>query len=538
MSPVPPIFPMRDYQEEAVTAAEAAWDTGMLRPSVVMPTGVGKTVIMTHLAARAAARGECTLITVHRDELVHQTLAKLHSVAPSAKLGIFKAAQRDTNAAIIVGSVQTLGREARRLELTGIDRILADEVHLSAATGYRAVLDHYGVPTAGFTATMMRADKKKLGEVWDKIVYTRTTRWAIENGHLVDVRGKSVVVDGLDLASVKTTHGDFQDKALATALELSNAAEATATAYVQHAKDRQGILFAPTVDSAYDFAKALNAAGIVTAVIHGGTPSSDRQAVYRMFEAGTVQVLASCSVLTTGFDAPWASCAVIARPTHSAGLFIQMVGRILRPWPAGGKRDALVLDVVGAAAKHSLAHVGSLDTGETDELPPVEMEEGESLMEAVARREKTLVNGRLVLGDIDLFRDRSSNWLKTEAGVWFVPVREADFFLWAAPDGTYSVGRQAKGGGKAERLMEGVTLESGLQWAELAALDEDSSISSRTSSWRKGNQKPSDGQISFAAMQGIKDPASMTKRDLSDAISVRLASRSLDRRFAPKKESA
>lgn len=537
MSPVPPIFPMRDYQREAVEAVEAAWLSGMMRPAVVAPTGTGKTIEMAHLAARAVERGERTLITVHRDELVHQTIAKLHSVTPGAKLGIFKAAQRDTNADIIVGSVQTLSREARRLELTGIDRILADEVHLSAAAGYRAVLDHYGVPTAGFTATMMRADKKKLGEVWDEIVYTRTTRWAIENGHLVDVRGKSVIVDGLDLAAVKTSHGDFQDQALATALELSNAAEATAAAYVQHAKNRQGILFTPTVDSAFSFAKALNSAGVVTAVIHGKTPTADRQAVYRMFEAGTVQVLASCSVLTTGFDAPWASCAVIARPTHSAGLFIQMVGRILRPWIAGGKRDALVLDVVGAAAKHSLAHVGSLDTGETDDLPPVEMEEGESLMEAVARREKTLVNGRLVLGDIDLFRDRSTNWLKTEGGVWFIPVREADFFLWSAPDGTYSVGRQPKGGGRAERLMEGVTLEAGMSWSELAALDEDASISGRTSSWRKGNQKPSDAQIGMARGIGIGEPETMTKRDLSDKISIRLASRSLDRRFAPRKDS-
>ena len=185
------------------------------------------------------------------------------------------------------------------------------------------------------------------------------------------------------------------------------------------------------------------------------------------------------------------------------------------------------------------AHIGVLCCTEDDE--PIEVKDGETLTEAAERASSELVEkkaGRLVLGDIDLFRDRASNWLKTDGGVWFVPVREADFFLWRGPDGTYTVGRQPKGGGKAERLMDGVTLEAGMSWAELAASDEDDSISSRTSSWRKGSRKPSDAQISFAAGYGIKDAASMSKRELSDKISVTLASRSLDRRFAPRKETA
>jgi superfamily II DNA or RNA helicase len=537
VSPVPQIFPLREYQQEAVDAVESAWEKGLTRPAVVQPTGTGKTVIMAHLAARAHERGERTLILVHRDELVHQTLAKLHGVAPRATFGVVKANRREVDASIIVGSVQTLSREKRRAELVGVDRILADEIHLSCATGYRAVLDHYGVPTAGFTATMMRADKKKLGDIWDEIVYTRSTRWAIENGFLVDVRGKSVVVDGLDLGSVKVSHGDFQDQALATALELSNAAEATAESYIQHAKDRQGIIFAPTVASAFDFSRAFNAAGIVTAVITGDTPSADRAAVYRMFEAGSVQCLSSVGVLTTGFDAPWASCAVIARPTHSAGLFIQMAGRILRPWTAGGKRDALILDVVGAAAKHSLAHVGSLTTSSDDDEKPLELREDETLLEAIQRREKTLVHGKLVLGDIDLFRDRSTNWLRTDGGVWFISTTLLTYFLWQDATGAYTVGVQPKQGGKAERLYDGLTLEAAMAWAETEATDEDPSLALRAASWRKGNRAPSDGQVSFARGLGIAEPETMTKRDLSDQISIKVASRSLDRRFAPRNQT-
>lgn len=542
MSPVPQLLPLRPYQTEAVEAVEAAWDRGVNRPACVMATGLGKSRVFAHLAVRAHDRGLRPLILVNRDELVQQTRATLHSVIPSASIGIVKAGSREVHADFIVGSVQTLARINRRVELADIGMIVADECHAAVARSWMDVLEHYGsfagLPTVGLTATMMRGDKKKLGDVWQEIVYAKPIRWGIDNGYLVDVRGKTVTVAGLNLDDVKFTHGDFADQDLATALELSNAAEATAAAYLAHAADRQGVLFAPTVESAFSFTKAFNSVGIVTAVIHADTPIEDRRAVYRMYEAGTVQVLSNVNVLVEGWDAPWASCCVIARPTHSVGRYIQQVGRVLRPWVAGGKHDALVLDVVGAAAKHSLAHIGVLCCTEDEE--PVEVKDGETLTEAAERASSELKDkkvGRLVLGDIDLFRDRSTNWLKTEGGVWFIPVREADFFLWAAPDGTYSVGRQPKAGGRAERLMEGVTLEAGMSWSELAAFDEDASISGRTSSWRKGNQKPSEAQIGKARGIGIGEPETMTKRDLSDKISIRLASRSLDRRFAPRKDS-
>ena len=126
------------------------------------------------------------------------------------------------------------------------------------------------------------------------------------------------------------------------------------------------MLFAPTVEMAYEMAAALNAEGISA---DGKTPLDERRRILADHARGDVQVVCNCAVLTEGWDAPWCSAAVIARPTSSSGLYVQMAGRVLRTHP--GKRDALIIDVVGVTGKHRLA--GLVDLGGADrpeQLPP------------------------------------------------------------------------------------------------------------------------------------------------------------------------
>src|SRR5690349_2329285 len=103
----------RPYQDEALQAIEAEWAKGNTRTAVVLPTGMGKTVVFARLTKDRAQYGR-VLILVHRDELARSAAQKLHSVAPELEVGIVKAGENDVDAQVIIGSVQTLARVNRR----------------------------------------------------------------------------------------------------------------------------------------------------------------------------------------------------------------------------------------------------------------------------------------------------------------------------------------------------------------------------------------------------------------------------------------
>lgn len=528
---------LRPYQGEALEAIRGGWAEGLTRVAVVLPTGMGKTVVFAHLIAREFERRDLRrfkpLILVHRDELVRQSVDKLRSVAPHLSVGVTKAERREVDADVLIGSVQTLARKSRRDELPRLGLVVVDECHHAAADSYLNILWDAGcfdevdpTPAVGFTATLSRGDDRGLGGVWEKVVYRRDVLFGIHGGYLADVRGLAVEVNGLDLASVARSRGDFLDGGLGAALTASGAGEVIARAYAEHASDRSGVLFAPTVAAAYAFAEDLNATGIVTEVIEGGTPLEERRLTLKRFAAGEVQLLSNCAVLTEGWDAPWASCAVIARPTLLPGLYTQMAGRVLRPHP--GKVDALILDVVGVAGKHRLASIVDLSDGE------IVPEPGESLREAVYRRDREKLArgkpaGAVGYREVDLFHDSRSAWLQTPGGVWFIPTREHTFFLW--PDeGTWKVGRcgvYSTSGGTW--LKDGLPMEYAMAWAEQLAEETDPSISRRTASWRVRGAAPSQKQLDLARQLGI-DPTGLSRPQLSDRISIHYAAKILDRR--------
>lgn len=523
---------LREYQSEALAALNEGWKGGLTRQAVILPTGSGKTVIFSELSKMAHGQGMRPLILVHRDELVKQAADKIHNAMPHASVGIVKAEHNGVECDVVVGSVQTLARERRRDQLHNVGMIVVDEAHHALAPSYRNILTHYGAfsdhgtPTSGWTATLARGDGKGLGDVWETVAYERDIIWMIEHGYLVDVKGRAVTVDGLDLGTVARSRGDYQEGDLGDALLSVGAGEVIARAYREHAADRQGVLFAPTVASAFAMAEDLNAAGIKTETIIGMTDLDERADIYDRFRAGDTQVLANCMVLTEGWDMPQVSCAIVARPTNSASLYVQMVGRVLRPWP--GKQDALVLDVVGVAGKHRLATLK--DLSKTNVKP----EEGETLLEAKERRireagGKGAHEGELASHEVDLFGRSHSAWLQTRAGVWFVPTRERLFFLWPRRNGKFDVGacsnRTTKDGVWMARELD---LDYAMAWAESAASEIDPSVSSRNASWRKRRQAPSEPQLRTARQVGLIVGRDDTKSDVSDKLSIHFASRLLD----------
>lgn len=536
---------LRSYQRECLDRIYDAHHVGMRRPAVVLPTGSGKTVIFSHLAAEhIRAHGTRVLILVHRDELADQALDKLRQLAPHLNVGKVKAQDDEVNAQVVVASVQTLARTNRRNRLLSSEiatpgsprrfgLVITDECHHGAADSYQDIYaDFPEADQVGFTATLIRGDGVGLGDTWDDVVYTRSVLWMISENHLVDVRGISVDIDALNLGAVKKTAGDFQAKALGDAMQEAGAPGLITQAMEKYAADRRSVVFTPTVAMAHAVAAELAGRGTTCGVVDGTTPRDIRRGLYDDFRTGKIRALVNCMVLTEGFDAPYADCAVIARPTQSPGLYVQMVGRVLRPWP--GKKDALVLDVTGIGGK--LSTLIDLAPGEVQNT-----RQGESLAEAAVRTEeesnKRVSAGSLAFAlrhrDMDLFAASSQAWLRTNEGVMFIALKDSFVFLWPGADGSWDVCWAGKKGSWV-RLHEDLPLGTAMAWAETEADNRHAGGEfdvaygiTRDSSWRK--TPASDGQRTFARMHRVDIPEGARKGEASDLISVALASRKFDR---------
>ncbi|MGW3651865.1 DEAD/DEAH box helicase [Streptomyces sp. NPDC000878] len=536
MSEMPETFTPRPYQVDAIKALTAGWQGPHDRLAVVLPTGAGKTVVFANLIhdrlAALAAAGQRALVIAHREELLAQAAEKIRAVCPQLRVGIVKA-ERDEHqdADVIVASIQTLAVERRRKAIEDIGLVIVDECHHAAAQSYMTVLEHFGawrgVPVAGFTATMTRTDGG-LADVWQDVVFTLDILEMIEDGYLCDVRGKRIIVDGLDLDSVKTRAGDLQDGQLGQALDDSGAAKVIAEAYRQHAGDRPGVVFTPTVSTAQSMAEAFTAAGIPAAAIWGEMPKDDRAAVLDQYKTGAVQVLTNCMVLTEGFDAPWTSCVVIARPTKSAGLYCQMAGRGLRLFD--GKKDALILDVMGASTRHKLASIVDL-TGREVVMQDEEQTLREAVREAEEKTRRLVDLSRVQVEEIDLFHSSSVRWLKTDDGVWFIPVGDAVFvFLVRNPaDRTYWLRRfDANNGVVGPKRDIPLPLADAKAWLEQQARAMGSRwLATRAAPWR--NKPASVKQLNFCRVNRIPVPPGCTAGEVSDLQAVHQFSTILSR---------
>jgi superfamily II DNA or RNA helicase len=555
---------LRPYQDEAIQAIMDVWTEGMQRPAVVLPTGAGKTVVFSHLAHRfrdwrtyaggGAIRPRRVVILVHRDELADQTLAKLRVIAPHLSLGKVKAADNDLFADVMVCSIQTLAREKRAQELLDaqsyagpIGLTIVDECHHAVADSYRNVMaalgcydggtDHLAV---GFTATLARGDGRGLGGVWEDVVFTRSILWMISKGHLVDVRARQVKLEDLDLKGVKRTGGDYQAKSLGEAMEAAGAPAIILQVLQEQARDRRSILvFVPTVSLAHEVQEHLTAGGITSGVVSGGTPRAERLHMYEQFRRGTLRVIVNCMVLTEGADFPFADCAVIARPTNNESLFIQMVGRVLRPSRVTGKTDALVLLLSDGGAS-----IRTLVDLEPDIVVPAL--DGESLTEAYERQEEIREEQeagrtrresakppafRFKSKDLDLFGSSAAyQWLSTAKGIQFIPLGgNGLILLWPCVDqeGLWDVVWAPEGKGAWQRLHTCLDLGMAMAWGESEA-DERSSINTgKQASWRR---KPaSEAQIGYARTLRQAVPEGARAGEVGDLISIGLASRKVDR---------
>jgi superfamily II DNA or RNA helicase len=419
-----------------MAALLAATARGVRRPLLVLPTGTGKTIVFALLVQRRHGR---SLILAHRDELIQQAVAKLHLVDPTLGLGVVQAGRDEHTAPVVVASVQTLSRRTRLARLMpDFQTIVIDEAHHAPAPTYRRILEHCqtwqadGPLVVGVTATPERGDHHSLRQVFDRIVYQKTLLEMMQAGYLVDLRALQVLLQA-DFDVLRTQQGDFVEAELESLLLAANAPAQVLAAFQAHAADRKALLFTPTVALAYAMAATFRTAGIPAEALDGTTPLATRRAILQRLHTGATRVVANCAVLTEGFDEPSVDCIIIARPTQSAVLYQQMLGRGTRTYP--GKTDCLVLDVVGVSTRHTLHTAATLFDCDVGRLARQSVLE---ILERPVRQdqdEDALLAGTLRSTPVDLFARRALRWVQTRQGAWVLSLGAQHGTLRLRPDG-------------------------------------------------------------------------------------------------------
>lgn len=354
------------HQVAAISATHSAIDRGDSAGLWSLPCGTGKTWAFVRLARDLDWP---TLILVHRDELVRQTIDTLEAVWPDVSVGVVKA-QRDEwqdGQQVVLASVQSLhnGR-LDRMPRDRFDLVIADEAHHSAARTWRAIIAHFQHKfLLGASATPERLDGEGLSDLFGPLpLYSYPLRKAIRDGILVPLRQYGVTTE-TDLDGVSVRGGDFSTRELSNATNTSARNKIVVNAYLQHASDRRAVVFSVDVEHAKALASAFQGEGVSTAIVAGNTPLDERREVLAAFRRGDIHAICNCELLIEGWNDRGVSAVLMARPTKSRSLYTQAIGRALRRCDEEGKQDAIVIDFCDNARRHKLVTVFDL-FGTTD----------------------------------------------------------------------------------------------------------------------------------------------------------------------------
>jgi ATP-dependent helicase IRC3 len=420
---------LRPYQLDAGKALEACFfDQDRNRILIKKPTGTGKTVWFASLLkefdrlrawletlkAEKRHKGAIMLVIAHREELLDQAAEKIQRQNPGLMVSI-EQGDRHANSYsdVVIASIQTLAamkfrRLKRLLQRHTFRLVIVDEAHHAAAASYRTALVHLGfLPAAdasesseieaithddiavmtdalqgwdaiaprdrllvGVTATPNRSDAIGLGCVFQTIGYSYGLKEAIDDGYLVPIT-PWVIETSTNLDSVRTSHGDFNQRELADAVNNDRRNKLAVNGWHELAIGMSTIAFTVDVAHAHALAEEFTRAGVVARAVSGETHKEERRQILKDYSRGEVQVITNCMVLTEGTDLPLTECILHCKPTKSATLYEQMTGRGLRVHPddpAGParlemlqranprmvKRQCVVIDVVDIARRHSL----------------------------------------------------------------------------------------------------------------------------------------------------------------------------------------
>ncbi len=334
-----------------------------------LPTGGGKTEIAGALLKDFLVDGRKSVWLTHREELANQTEERLSSnwsvsaMAGTDSWNPRRPAPRIVNGIVIL-KAQTVSR--RNKDSTAVwdnyspdDLLVIDEAHHAPATGWERAIEQWPGRVWGLTATPWRLSQREgFDHLFHTLVTGRQTTEMQDDGYLAHSRVFAPTPDDRIKGGEVGQLGDFTEGGIAKANDDSGdggnfiMTTLAVNYWRRMAAGRQTVAYAVSKGHAANLVREFTNRGIFAAAILSDTPQDERERAIADFKAGKLTALVNVAVATEGFDLPDASCVMITRPTKSLALYLQMVGRGLRPKDDGS--DCLILDLAGNAEEHGL----------------------------------------------------------------------------------------------------------------------------------------------------------------------------------------
>lgn len=344
-------YVLRPYQSDGVERIRGAFGQGARSVLYVLPTGGGKTPIFCHITELASAKGNDVLILVHRRELLLQASRSLSE--NGVPHGLVAPGFSPNGHRVQIGSVQTVIRRLDRIRPPSL--IVLDEGHHAAASSWEKIVRAY--PNArhlGVTATPCRLDGRGLGKafggLYDALIVGPSIRQLMDQDYLSPADVYAPPTD-LDLTGVRTQMGDFDHKEVDRRVDKPVITGCAVEHYRRLADGKPAIAFCASIRHAQHVAEEFRAAGYMSVAVDGTMAERDRDLAVRGLATGSITVLTACEIISEGVDVPIVTVGILLRPTQSTALFLQQVGRILRPGPG---KTAIILDHVGNCLRHGL----------------------------------------------------------------------------------------------------------------------------------------------------------------------------------------
>jgi len=299
---------------------------------------------------KAKERSKFNLFVAHRRELVMQCSRKLSDFGLNH--GVIMA-EKSPNAMadIQVASIQTFASRKDRDDFIkpNADIVILDEAHRSVSGQFTELLKVY--PNSfiiGLTATPIRNDGRGLGNIYEEIVECGSIKELTEQGYLVPNRIVAPTIP--DLQKIRIVAGDYEKKALTKKMNTAKLVGDIVSHWIKYGENRATVIFATSIAHSKHIANIFRQNGVPSGHIDSEQNELERETQLANLNSGKIKVLSNCQILTEGWDQPKISCVIIARPTKSYPMYLQMIGRTLRPYP--NKKDTLIIDHSGCVYEH------------------------------------------------------------------------------------------------------------------------------------------------------------------------------------------
>lgn len=350
---------LRHYQDKCVSGIRECFRLLIKSVLLVVPTGGGKTVIFTFIAQKMSIKNKRVLILVHRVELLRQTSNALAKFDVEHGL-INPLYTPNFNHCVQVASVQTIIKRLNYFSAINWvpDLIIVDEAHHATAGSWRKIIEHFNTAKIlGVTATPIRADGQGLGKdfggMFEELVIGPSVQQLIDEGFLVRPRIFGPP-EHLDLSGVHTQMGDYKKDELSKLVDKPKITGDAVSHYKELCSGTPAVVFCVSVAHAEHVAQQFRNSGFRFYSVDGSMDDDMRKKILGGLADGSVDGVCSCDLISEGTDIPAIGCAILLRPTKSKGLYLQQVGRALRP--CEGKDYAFILDHVGNTQEHGLPY--------------------------------------------------------------------------------------------------------------------------------------------------------------------------------------